>query len=116
MAKSGDPRADFAPVGAASDADIPPAALPASVADASYDASVADLQSDLDAARGSLDPETVRVIETNLGAIDRAIEQCREALASDPANAYLNAHLTDTRQRKLALLRTAAALAATPGR
>ena len=59
-------------------------------------------------AAGSI-PQTVRVLERTCEAIDRAIEQCREALAADPANVYLNSHLAEARQRKLALLRRATA-------
>ena len=54
--------------------------------------------------------ETVRVLENNLREIDRAIDQCRAALAADPASVYLNSHLANAQRRKLALLRRAAAL------
>jgi hypothetical protein len=109
MARSGDSRADFPPLSASDDV------LPASFTDANYDAAVSDLEQTLAAGRTTLDPETVRVLEQNLRAIDRMIEQSRQALASDPANVYLNSHLADARQRKLALLRRASALAATMG-
>ena len=85
-------------------------ALMVGVADAQYDGAVADLERRLKAGRGELDPETVRVLEQNLGAIDTAIEQCRRALEADPANAYLTNHLVSARQRKIALLRRANAL------
>jgi hypothetical protein len=101
MAKLGDPRADFEPLSAE-----PPVKL-ANFADSYYNSAVADLQRTLEAGRTKLDPETVRVLEENLAAIDRAIEQSRRALAADPANVYLNRHLADARQRKLALLRRA---------
>jgi tetratricopeptide (TPR) repeat protein len=90
----------------AADNDVVPAAL----SDPHYDEAIADLEQALQAGRSQLDPETVKVLETNLGAIDKAIEQSRRALASDPANVYLNNHLADARQRKLALLRRATAL------
>jgi anti-sigma factor RsiW len=106
MARAGDPRADVTPVSAEA-----PVVTPANFADAHYDAAIADLQRTLDAARSQLDPETIAVIEQNLGAIDRAIDQCRRALAADPANLYLNEHLAQSRQRKLVLLRQASALA-----
>jgi hypothetical protein len=51
------------------------------------------------------------VLEENLAAIDRAIDQSRRALAADPANVYLNTHLASARQQKIALLRRASALA-----
>jgi anti-sigma factor RsiW len=76
-----------------------------------YDAAIGDLEAVLDAGRARLDPETVRVIEANLATIDSAIADARRAIASDPANAYLNTYLTRTMQRKLDLLRRAAVLA-----
>jgi putative zinc finger protein len=110
MARSGDPRADVPPVRAQVQEEEP-AVTPANFADKHYDAAVAELERTLDEGRKSLDPETVRVLEQNLAAIDRAIDQCRRALASDPSNVYLNTHLADARQRKLLLLRRATALA-----
>jgi hypothetical protein len=83
-----------------------------SFTDPNYDAAVADLEAVLAAERSHLEPETVRVIEANLAAIDKAIAQSREALAADPANMYLNSHLASARQRKLALLRRVTALSA----
>jgi hypothetical protein len=117
MARSGDPRADVPAVSANADrpAADTPEITPAHFADAHYDDAVADLEQTLSAGRAKLDQETVRVLEDNLRAIDRAIEQCRRALAADPANVYLNSHMADARQRKLALLRRASALAATAG-
>jgi len=109
MARSGDPRADFQPVTALVATD--PALTPANFADRNYDDAIADLQRTLDAERTKLDPETVRVLEQNLKSIDDAIDQCRRALQADPSNVYLNTHLADARQRKLVLLRRAAAAA-----
>jgi anti-sigma factor RsiW len=110
MARSGDPRADVQPIRAQVHEEEPAVAL-ANFADKSYDAAIAELERTLDEGRKSLDPETVRVLEQNLAAIDRAIDQCRRALESDPSNVYLNTHLADARQRKLVLLRRATALA-----
>lgn len=100
----------------------PPAAAPAAggsiaipaatrAVTTTYDAAIGDLEEVLDAGRARLDPETVRVIEANLATIDSAISDARRAIASDPANAYLNTHLTRTMQQKLDLLRRAAMLA-----
>lgn len=88
---------------------------PANFADAAFDAAVADLEHILSSERDSLDPRTVRVIERNLQAIDEAIRQSRTALDADPANPFLNSHLADARQRKLALLRRAALLTTSGG-
>ena len=79
---------------------------PANFGDAAFDQAVADLQQTLDAGRGRLDAQTIRILETNLQAIDRAIAQCREALAADPANVYLNTYLAETQEAEA---RTAAA-------
>jgi anti-sigma factor RsiW len=87
------------------------AGLPEARGDSSYSRAVADLEQVLAAGRGQLDSSTVRVIEQNLAAIDRAIAQARAALEADPANLYLNSHLAETMRRKLDLLRQAAALA-----
>jgi anti-sigma factor RsiW len=76
----------------------------------SYAAAVADLEQVLAEGRGRLDSTTVRVIEQNLAAIDRAIADAQRALEADSANLYLNSHLAETMRRKLDLLRRAAAL------
>jgi anti-sigma factor RsiW len=76
-----------------------------------YAAAVASLERVLAQGRGRLDSATVRVIEKNLGIIDRAIRDAQSALAADPANSYLNLHLAQEMRRKLELLRQAAALA-----
>lgn len=79
--------------------------------DARTAASVAALEQTLARNRERLDTGTVRVIEKNLGIIDRAIRDAQSALAADPANPYLNQHLAQETRRKLELLRQAATLA-----
>jgi anti-sigma factor RsiW len=90
--------------------EVPPAVVPAALTDPRYDEAIADLEQALEAGRSQLDPGTVRILEANLGAIDKAIDESRRALDADPANVYLNNHLADARQRKLALLRRATSL------
>jgi anti-sigma factor RsiW len=87
-----------------------PAGLP-NKAEVSYDAAVNDLERALDAGRSRLSPKTIQVLEKNLARIDAAIGEARTALQADPANAYLNAHLANTMQQKLELLRQATQLA-----
>ncbi len=82
-----------------------------SLLDARTAASVAALEQTLARNRDRLDTGTVRVIEKNLGIIDRAIRDAQSALAADPANPYLNQHLAQETRRKLELLRQAATLA-----
>jgi hypothetical protein len=93
----------------------PDRAVPVALNDPHYDEAIADLQDALRQGRGRLDSQTVTVLEKNLAAIDRAIDESRRALEADPANVFLNTHLADARQRKLALLRQAVAIATTKG-
>jgi hypothetical protein len=87
-----------------------PSLTPVSTGDPRYDEAIKDLQQTLEAGRAQLDPATVTILESNLAAIDRAIDQSRRALDADPANIYLHSHLAEARQRKLALLRRVSAL------
>jgi hypothetical protein len=95
---------------------LPPGAAPVLTvavkpnASESYAAAVADLERVLAEGRGNLDTTTVKIIEQNLAAIDRAIAEAQRALQADSANMYLNTHLAETMRRKLDLLRQAAAL------
>lgn len=76
------------------------------------DSAITQLERILAEEHGRLDSSTVRVLAQNLALIDRAIEQARKALASDPGNAYLNDHLARTMRKKIDVLRRAADLAA----
>jgi anti-sigma factor RsiW len=115
LARLGDPRTSIPPAVAQVEHEEVPEASQSRVAfaDTQYDQAVADLEKTLDAGRGRLDAETVRILEDNLRTIDQAIEQSRKALRADPANVYLNNHFAASRHRKLALLRRASALAMT---
>ena len=113
-------RATSLPPASATNETIPGAApadhaLTVALPDPRYDEAVADLEQTLQNGRASLDPQTVSVIERNLQAIDRAIDESRRALAQDPANIYLNNHLAEAKQQKLTLLRQATAIASTKG-
>jgi len=111
LARLGGSRTDFpAVIGAGGAGAGASSRRPVNFGDAAFDEAVADLEQTLEAGRGRLDAQTIRVLEENLQAIDRAIAQCREALADDPASSYLNTYLAETRQRKLELLRRASAL------
>jgi len=65
---------------------------------------LATLEEVLEVARGSLDPNTVRVLERNLSVIEQAIADSRQALALDPGNAFLTQHLERMYRRKLVYL------------
>jgi hypothetical protein len=66
----------------------------------------------LESRRGELDTATVRVLEENLTIIDRAIDQSRQALATDPNSQFLVDHLNTSLGRKVQLLRTVTLLPA----
>ncbi|HUF76329.1 MAG TPA: zf-HC2 domain-containing protein [Longimicrobiales bacterium] len=72
---------------------------------------LATLEDVLEAARGTLDPNTVLVLERNLGVIEQAIADSREALALDPGNAFLSEHLERMYRRKLVYLQDAVRVA-----
>lgn len=91
-------------------APVPGALGPTAAAVASYREAANDLERALEAGRGALRPETMRVIEENLRAMDVAIAQADSALRQDPGSEYLNQYLVATMQRKLKLLRHAVAI------
>jgi hypothetical protein len=115
LARLGGDRTDLPVIGAAGPDLNPRVVAPATFAASHYDDAIVDLQETLAEQRDRLDPETVRVLETNLKSIDTAIEQCRIALASDPMNPYLSEHLIAAKKRKLGLLRRAAAMSMSAG-
>jgi hypothetical protein len=84
-------------------------ALPA---DAQYEHAIAGLQQLADAQNAALDPQTRAVLKDNLAAIDRAIEESRAALASEPASALAQDSLLDALDTKVALLQDTVALTA----
>jgi hypothetical protein len=69
------------------------------------------LEEALSRVRGSLDPGTVRILEKNLGVIQQAIDESRQALVVDPGNAFLVEHLERAYREKADFLREAAGLA-----
>jgi len=77
-----------------------------------YAAAVNELQRVLVENRGKLDSTTVRVLESKLALIDKAIGEAQQALAADPKNPYLHGHLAETQMQKLELLQRVALLAA----
>ena len=70
---------------------------------------LAELEELLAQHRSELSPTTVRILEKNISAIDRAIRESLDALAVDPGNDFLEGHLQRSRERKLEYLREASA-------
>jgi hypothetical protein len=98
------PAAGSTPARLAANGAAPTVALEAS------DAEIAQLRRVLDERRGSLDTATVRILQQNLGIIDRAIRESRAALARDPASRLLYQQLNAALDTKLELMRTAVLL------
>ena len=73
-----------------------------------YDEAVADLEDVLERGRDILDPETVRVLQESLQAIDLAIEEAGAAVREDPASPVLQRFLAENLRKKMDLLRRAA--------
>lgn len=66
---------------------------------------LAGLEAALADARAELDPNTVRILEKNLGVIERAIDESVRALAVDPGNEFLREHLNQAFREKAGYLR-----------
>jgi hypothetical protein len=96
----------------------PPASTPTRLvsskpsAEEVYATEIAGLHKIVQQRRAQLDPVTLGVIERNLRVIDDAIDQCKRALAKDPASHFLMQSLNNALETKIELLRTAALLPA----
>jgi Putative zinc-finger len=95
----------FEPVEATLPPHVPGIPLPTTE---QYDAAVAELEAILSSNDSALEPGTLRVIRESLVAIDKAIDDARQAIARDSTNDYLNASIAQNMRRKLGILRTAA--------
>lgn len=73
----------------------------------SYEEAIAEVQRALAEQQSGLAPATLRVLQTNLEIIDRAVAEARTALHADPANDALAELLRSGYERKLDVLRSA---------
>lgn len=71
-----------------------------------YEDEIAELQRALRGQQNALSPETLRVLQTNLDIIDRAIGEARAALRADPGNDALTDLVRSGYERKLDVLRS----------
>ena len=76
----------------------------------SYAEDLARLEALVEEHRSELEPNTMRILEKNIGIIDRAIEESAAALLADPNNEYLIEHLSRSVRRKVGCLRDASAI------
>lgn len=72
----------------------------------SYEEEVAEVQRALRGQQSALSPETLRVLQTNLDIIDRALLEARAALRADPGNDALTDLVRSGYERKLDVLRS----------
>jgi hypothetical protein len=79
--------------------------------EAHYESAAADLDRTLAAERTRLEPATVALLQRNLGVIDAAIRESRDALARDPGNAELRGLVASAARAKVELLRWATRVA-----
>jgi anti-sigma factor RsiW len=79
-------------------------------ADAAYTRAASDLRGALEARRAVLAPDTLRVLDRNLDAIDAALGEIRAALAKDPTSVELGRMLRTAHKRKLDVLQRVARL------
>jgi hypothetical protein len=75
-----------------------------------YDLEIGRLRAILDERRGDLDTATVSAVEKSIKAIDRAILDARQALATDASSQFLNDQLNKALEKKLGVLRRVALL------
>lgn len=78
--------------------------------DARYTAAARELLTELEALEDALPPGTLAIVRENLHAIDRALDEARLATASDPGDPRLARLILAAHEKKLDLLRRAAAL------
>ncbi len=78
---------------------------------AEYDEAGAQLRDALASQRDRLEPATVALLQRNLGVIDAAIRESRDALARDPGNVELRGLVASAARAKVELLRWATRVA-----
>ena len=78
--------------------------------DAIYEKEIAALRRIVNERFADLDPITVMELKSNLATIDKAIEDSRRALRSDPGSALLSSELDRIIEAKLVLMRRVALL------
>jgi hypothetical protein len=77
-------------------------------ADVMYDLEIGRLRTILEQRKGDLDTATVSAVDRSLRAIDQAIMDARQALATDGASQFLNEQLNKALEKKLGVLRRVA--------
>lgn len=90
-----------------------PGVLASDATPAAIESRITELEALLGTAHAELDPQTIAVIRKNLAIVQAAVDEAERALAADPANEYLRAHLQNTLRSKVDVLERVATLAET---
>ena len=80
------------------------------LADQHYQKAIAGLEQVWREGQGSLDAQTSAVLQKNMGIIDQAVRESREALKAQPANQVAQTTLFEALRRKVDLLKDMVAL------
>ena len=80
------------------------------IADEHYVQAIAGLEQVVKSGEGSLDPVVAATLQKNLGVIDQAIRESREAIKSQPNSQLVQTSLFEALRQKVALLEDTVAL------
>jgi hypothetical protein len=80
------------------------------IADANYQLAITGLEKVVAAEQASLDPAVAATLQKNLGIIDQAIRESRDAMKSQPTSLLAQTSLFDALRQKVALLEDTIAL------
>lgn len=80
------------------------------LADQHYQKAIAGLEQVWREGQGTVDPQTAAVLQKNMGIIDQAVRESREALKTQPANEVAQTTLFEALRRKVDLLKDMVAL------
>lgn len=79
-------------------------------AESHYEKAISGLEQIAKSDPAALDPALAATLQTNLGVIDRAIKDSREAIQTQPTNQFAQDSLFEALQRKVSLLEDTVAL------
>lgn len=80
------------------------------IAEAHYEKAIAGMQQIVTAEQGSLDPALAETLQKNMGVIDQAIRESREAIKTQPHSELVRTSLFEALRQKVALLEDTIAL------
>jgi len=105
-----DRAAGTAPANAATAELVSTVEMELQLADQHYQNAIAGLEQVWREGQGTVDPQTAAVLQKNMGIIDQAVRESREALNAQPANEVAQTTLFEALRRKVDLLKDMVAL------